>query len=62
MLKEVFGLFGKGIHESLLRTLGTYLESTNGAKATSKLADWELRDAKLLKSHNNDAERPFAVV
>jgi hypothetical protein len=62
MLKEVFGLFGKGTHESLLRTLGTYLESTNGAKAKSKLADWEHRDAKHLLSHNNHAERPFAVV
>ena len=62
MLKEVFGLFGEGIHESLLRTQGNYLEATNGAKAKSKLTDWEKRDAKNLLSHNNFAERPFAIV
>jgi hypothetical protein len=50
------------MHESLLRTLGKYLEATHGAKAFSKLSDWKRRDAKNLLSHNNFAERPFAMV
>jgi hypothetical protein len=63
MLHEVFaefGKFGKGIHESLTRTLGDYLEATNGPKAWSKLSDWERKNQ--IKSHNNHTERPFAVI
>ena len=62
VLKEVFALFGEGVHESLERTMGKYLERTNGDKALSKLSDWEVQDSKKLLSHNNHAERPFATV
>ena len=36
------------------------MEATNGKKAFSNLADWE-KDINIL-SHNNMAERPFAVI
>jgi hypothetical protein len=62
IVKEIFGLFGRGMHGSLLRALGNHLEATHGAKAFSKLSDWERRGAKNLHSHKNFAERPFAMV
>ena len=39
VFKEVIALFGEGIHESLRRTLGDFLDATGGAKANSKLQD-----------------------
>jgi hypothetical protein len=41
VLTDVLRLFGEGIHESLRRTLGDFLDATGGAKANSKLQDWE---------------------
>ena len=41
VLKEVLCLFGEGIHESLTRTMGDFLEAIGGAKAESKLEEWE---------------------
>ena len=41
VLKEVLCLFGEGIHESLRRTMGEFLQSTGGAKSNSKLKLWE---------------------
>ncbi len=41
VLKEVLRLFGEGIHESLTRTMGDFLEAIGGAKAESKLEEWE---------------------
>jgi hypothetical protein len=55
-------MFGEGIHESLTRTMGKYLEATGGAKSKSKPSTWELEDAECLIAHNNAAERPFAIV
>ena len=42
--------------------MGKYLERTDGEKAASKLEGWEINSAKDLYSHNNFAERGFAVV
>jgi hypothetical protein len=60
MLREVFAEFGKGVHESLTRTLGGYLEVKNGKKAWSNLTEAERKTQVL--SHNSPAERPFAVI
>lgn len=62
ILKEVLALFGKGIHESLTRTMGDYLEATDGCMAQSKLEPWMKARAVHLLAHNNHAERPFAVM
>jgi len=61
-LREVFALFGNGIKESLTRTMGDYLEATNGKHARSKLAPEVIEKASVLFNHNNNAERPFAVM
>ena len=58
-MKEVFGLFGAGIHESLQRTMGKYI--FDGLKSKKNLSQWELDDSKHLLSHNDFAERPFAM-
>ena len=62
VLKKVLRLFGEAVHESLTRTMGDYLEATNGAKTNASFEDWELQRATKLKATNNDAERPFAVI
>jgi hypothetical protein len=62
VLFEVFVLFGEGIHESLTRTMGHYLEATHGEKRNSNLTEWEVEVASKLICTNNPAERPFAVV
>ncbi len=41
MLKTVFEVFGKGIHESLTRTMGNYLEVSGGRLANSNKNAWE---------------------
>ena len=61
VLKKIFHLFGEGIHESLKRTMGEYLEATGGSMAESKLEPWVKARAVQLIAHNNHAERPFAV-
>mmetsp|Transcript_72447 Transcript_72447/g.145766 ORF Transcript_72447/g.145766 Transcript_72447/m.145766 type:complete len:467 (+) Transcript_72447:256-1656(+) len=62
LLKEVFALVGAGIHESLEGTMGDYFEATGGCHATSTLEPWMIARAVLLPSHNNHAERPFALM
>ena len=62
VLKEVLALFGEGIRESLQRTMGDFLEETNGAKAESQLEDWERAKYSKALATNNAAERPFAVI
>jgi hypothetical protein len=63
ILKEVFALFGNGIKESLFRTMGDYyLEATNGKFSRSKLPEHVVEDPHDLCNHNNNAERPFAVM
>lgn len=62
ILKKILNLFGEGIHESLERTMGDYLEATEGKMAKSKLEPWVKARVVQLLSHNNHAERPFAVI
>jgi hypothetical protein len=59
MLEEAFGLFGAGIHESLQHTMGKH--TLDDLKSKKNLSQWELDDSKRLLSHNNFAERPFAM-
>ena len=61
-MREVFALFGEGIHESLQRTMGDYLESTSGDKSNSKMELWEKARAAELRCDNNPAERPFGII
>jgi hypothetical protein len=42
VLLSVLKLFGEGMHESLQRTMGNYLEATNGKHAESRLEQWEI--------------------
>ena len=58
----VMKLFGEGTHESLQRTMGHYLEATDGKCAESKLEQWEKDRAEGLLCHNNATERPFGVM
>jgi hypothetical protein len=58
----VLALFGKGIIESLEFTMGDYLKQTNGKLCNDKRETWELEAVKGMVSHNNHAERPFAVL
>jgi hypothetical protein len=61
ILKQVFHLFGAGIHGSLTFTLKKYLRQTNGDLSNEKREQWETKAAKHMLCHNNNAERPFAV-
>ena len=62
VLWDVMRLFGEGIRESLTRMMGNFLSSTGCALTNSKLMDWEKGRALVLKCHNSDTERPFAVM
>ncbi len=62
VLIEVLKLFGKGIQESLSRTMGDYLEATGGYLANSTKSEWEKDVASRMLSTNNVAEGPFAVI
>ena len=61
VLKEVFNLFGQGIHESLTRTMGAYLEATGGTDQNQHKTQWEKAIASKLICTNNPAESPFAT-
>jgi hypothetical protein len=66
ILRVVFRLFGEGIIASLNIRLGytmhDYLSQTNGKLSNMNKEEWELEAAKGMLSHNNYAERPFAVL
>ena len=62
ILTEVLRLFGEGIIASLEYTMGMYLSQTDGRLSNDKREDWELEAVKGMMSHNNFAERPFAVL
>jgi hypothetical protein len=62
VLRKVLLLFGKGIHESLERTMGDFLKATNGKFQNDNLSEFQKKRTGKLFSHNNWAERPFAVV
>ncbi len=61
VLREVLVLFGTAIHTSLERTMGKYLRSTGRIYRNELRSDWELQKVAQLLSHNNAAERPFAI-
>ena len=62
ILREVLHLFGQAINTSLERTMGKYLQSTGGIYRNEVREEWELEKVCQLLSHNNAAERPFAIV
>ena len=61
VLRDVLTLFGKAIHTSLERTMGKYLRSTGGIFRNDLREEWEINKVSQLLSHNNAAERPFAI-
>ncbi len=62
VMGEIFKLFGEGIHESLARTMGNYLEATIGALGNKNKSAWQIEVAARLLCTNNAAESPFATV
>ena len=62
VLKKVLSLFGEGIHESLTRTMGAYLEATAGTLSNANKSAWEKEIASRMIGTNNPAESPFATV
>jgi hypothetical protein len=62
VLKEILSLFGEGMHESLTRTMGEYLEVTCGRLSNSNKSEWEKDIASRMIGSNNPAESPFATV
>ncbi len=62
IVKEALTLFGQGIIASLEFTMGDYLKQCNGKLSNEKRESWELEAVKGMLSHNNFAERPFAVL
>ena len=62
VLKKVLQLMGVSTHTSLKRTMGDYLESTQGAKRNSTLNLAEEQLTSKLRSENDTAERCFAVL
>ena len=55
-------LFGAAIQESLTRTMGKYLEVTNGRLSNKNKSEWEKEIAGRMTCTNNGAESPFATV
>jgi len=62
ILRDVLRCFGQGIIDSLEFTMKHYLKQTNGVLRNENRAEWEKEAVKHMVSHNNYAERPFAVV
>ena len=62
ILREVLKCFGCGVIESLEYTMKNYIKQTNGELCNDKREDWEKQAVQQMVSHNNYAERPFAVV
>jgi hypothetical protein len=62
MMKKVLGLFGKGIVTSLEYTMKNYLSQTDGSLQSGTREQWEKEKCKNMLSHNNAAERPFAIL
>jgi hypothetical protein len=60
--KKVLAIGKAAIHASLKRTMGGILEATNGRFAESKFGSWMKARVIYLLSHNNTAERLFAVL
>jgi hypothetical protein len=62
VLKKVLSLFSEGMHESLTRLMGAYLEATAGRVSNANKSEWEKEIASGMIGTNNPAESPFATV
>jgi hypothetical protein len=62
ILRDVLKCFGSGIIDSLKFTTKHYIKQTSGNFCNGKREEWEKQAVELMVSHNNYAERPFAVV
>ena len=59
VLLDIMKLFEEAIYESLTRTMGEYLEGTNGHLRNSTKTEWEKEVASRMVCTNNHAEGPF---
>ena len=62
LIKVVLKLFGMGIIDSLKHTMKKYLRQTEGENANEKRSDEDIARCSQMLCHNNNAERPFAVL
>jgi hypothetical protein len=62
LLRKVLHLFALGIIDSLEFTLHKYLRQTDGHLSNDKRESWEEKAVEGMLCHNNNAERPFAVL
>jgi hypothetical protein len=62
LIKVVLKLFGMGIIDSLKHTMKKYLRQTEGENANDKRSDEDISRCSQMLCHNNNAERPFAVL
>ena len=62
ILREVLNCFGIGIIDSLEYTMKNYIKQTGGELCNDNREEWENKAIAHMVSHNNYAERPFAVV
>jgi hypothetical protein len=62
LIRTVLKLFGMGIIDSLTHTMKKYLRQTNGEHANETRSDEEIERCTVMLCHNNNAERPFAVL
>jgi hypothetical protein len=62
IIQDVLHCFGFGIIDSLEYTMKDYLRQTNGPLRNELREPWEKKAVQNMLSHNNHAERPFAVV
>jgi hypothetical protein len=62
LLRTVLHLFGLGITDSLEHTMKKYLRQTDGENANERRNEADLERCNEMLCHNNNAERPFAVL
>ncbi len=62
LIRRILNLFGLGIINSLEYTMHRYLSQTNDDLANDKREPWEEKAVEGMMCHNNNAERPFAVL
>ena len=62
LLCTVLHLFGLGVIDSLEHTMKKYLRQTDGVNANERRNEEDLERCNEMLCHNNNAERPFAVL
>jgi hypothetical protein len=62
LLRTVLQLFGLGIIDSLEHTMKKYLRQTGGVNANERRPEADIERCSQMLCHNNNAERPFAVL